>query len=64
MRHTVESGGQDVRRLTREALPEVVSLVHELQLAAENLRRFSEELERDPSVLLYGAARSQPGPGE
>jgi hypothetical protein len=53
-----------VRRLTREALPEVVSLVHELQLAAENLRRFSEELERDPSVLLYGAARSQPGPGE
>jgi phospholipid/cholesterol/gamma-HCH transport system substrate-binding protein len=64
VRRTVESGGQDVRRLTREALPEVVSLVHELQLAAENLRRFSEELERDPSVLLYGAARSQPGPGE
>lgn len=64
VQRTVRSGGQDVHRLTSEALPEIVSLVRELQLAAESLRRFSEELERDPSILLHGAAAGRPGPGE
>jgi len=36
----------------------------ELRQAAENLRRFSEELERHPEILLRGAPQPRPGPGE
>ena len=64
VRRTVEQGGKDVRRFTGTALPEIRELIQELRLAAENLRRFSEALERDPSVLVYGPAAGRPGPGE
>jgi hypothetical protein len=39
-------------------------MVHELRLASENLRRMSEALAEDPSVLLYGKPEPKPGPGE
>lgn len=64
VRRTAEAGGQEVRRLASEALPEILALVRELHLAAGNFRRFSEELERDPGVILHGAAAGPPGPGE
>lgn len=47
-----------------KTLPEVTAMVHELRLASENLRRMSEALAEDPSVLLYGGPERIPGPGE
>jgi len=35
-----------------------------LRLAAENLRRMSEALVENPSVLIYGSPEPRPGPGE
>ena len=64
VRRVVEEGGRDVKRFTATSLPEIQSLIHELRLAADNLRRFSESLEQDPSVLVYGPAAGRPGPGE
>lgn len=60
----VKSSGGDVARFTAQALPEATSLVAELRLAVENLRRVSEELARDPSTIIYGAPEPQLGPGE
>jgi phospholipid/cholesterol/gamma-HCH transport system substrate-binding protein len=64
VRRVVEEGGRDVKRFTAISLPEIQSVIHELRLAADNLRRFSESLEQDPSVLVYGPAAGRPGPGE
>lgn len=64
LRHTVENSGRDLQRFTSVAMPEAGVLVTELRQTAENLRRMSELLERDPSVLLYGGPPQDPGPGE
>ena len=64
VRTTVHVTSQDVQRFSHEALPEANALLTELRLTAANLRRVSEMLERDPSVLLYGPASPPPGPGE
>lgn len=60
----VAARDRDLQRFTAEALPEAAVMINELRTAAENLRRFSELLERDPSVLLRGRAPLAPGPGE
>lgn len=64
VRRTVETGGRDFQRISAETLPEILTLLRELQITAEHLRRFSEELERDPSVIFRGSPQVRPGPGE
>ena len=54
----------DLRQATGETVPEVRRLAAELREVTASLRRFSEELERDPSLLLYGKTAPKPGPGE
>ena len=61
---TVEASGADLEHFTGTALPEMTVLLNELRLASENLRRMSESLARDPSVLIYGKPTLKPGPGE
>jgi len=60
----VQARDRDLQRFTGEALPEAAVMINELRHAAANLRRFSEQLERDPAVLLRGGAPRPPGPGE
>jgi phospholipid/cholesterol/gamma-HCH transport system substrate-binding protein len=64
LQKTAESSGRDVQQFTTEVLPEASALVTDLRQAAANLRQMSEQLERDPSVLFYGAPQPRPGPGE
>ncbi len=54
----------DLRETTDELAPEVRALVSELRETTGSLRRFSEQLERNPSVLLYGKPAAKRGPGE
>ena len=60
----VRARDRDLQRFTGEALPEAAVMINELRRAAENLRRLSERLERDPSLLLLGSRARPPGPGE
>ncbi len=64
LREMMEASGSDLQRFTRRSLPQAEVMVFELRRTAEHLRRVSERLERDPSVLIYGAPPPQPGPGE
>jgi phospholipid/cholesterol/gamma-HCH transport system substrate-binding protein len=64
VRQVVESRDRDLQRFTSEALPEAAAMINEARRAAQNLRRFSEQLERDPAVLLRGRPTRAPGPGE
>ena len=52
------------RQFTGETLPEIHQLVVELRELTHSLRRFSGELEQNPSVLLHGKAAAKRGPGE
>ncbi|MBK9160334.1 MAG: MCE family protein [Nitrosomonadales bacterium] len=47
-----------------EALPEARQAIAELRELTASLRRFSEELERNPGMLLQGQPGIPPGPGE
>ncbi len=60
----VRARDRDLQRFTGEALPEAAAMINEMRRAAENLRRFSAQLERDPAVLLRGRPPRPPGPGE
>jgi phospholipid/cholesterol/gamma-HCH transport system substrate-binding protein len=53
-----------IDRATTALAPEAAAMLSELRQAAENLRRLSEALERDPSIVVYGARPPRPGPGE
>lgn len=52
------------QRFTSETLPEVHQLVMEMRDLTNSLRRFSGELEQNPSALLYGKPAAKRGPGE
>jgi len=61
---TLESSGEDLVDFTGSTLPDIAAMVTELRVASENLRRASEMLAQNPSVLVYGAPTPKPGPGE
>lgn len=61
---TVKSTGGDVQRFTGQSLPEISAAVVELRQSAENMRRITEVLARDPSSILFGVPDSKRGPGE
>ncbi len=64
LRGTLDTTRADVQQFTGEALPEVRELVAELRNLTATLRRVSEEVERNPSVLLRGRQPAKRGPGE
>ncbi len=61
---TVDAVGADVRRFSAQTLPELQRLLGELNVLSTSLRRVSEQVERNPSGLLFGRAPVPPGPGE
>jgi len=60
----VEDSRGDLAHFTGEALPEMRELVAELREAASTLRRATREVERNPSVLVWGSPAAKHGPGE
>ncbi|HEX8011515.1 MAG TPA: MlaD family protein [Casimicrobiaceae bacterium] len=61
---TLDSTRADVQEFTDEGLPEVLQLVAQLRDLTGTLRRVSGDLERNPSMLLYGRSPGKRGPGE
>jgi phospholipid/cholesterol/gamma-HCH transport system substrate-binding protein len=61
---TVDSVGADVKRFTADAMPELQSLLGEMNVLTVSLRRFVEETERNPRGFLFGRKSVPEGPGE
>ncbi len=53
-----------LEQLTGETLPETGMLVSELRQLTATVQRLAQELEREPSALLFGRANPTRGPGE
>jgi phospholipid/cholesterol/gamma-HCH transport system substrate-binding protein len=51
-------------KFTGETLPEAHQLIMELRDVTASLRRFGNQLEQNPSILLYGKPAEKRGPGE
>jgi len=61
---TMESARAGINAFSGEAVPEAQSLIAELRSLTVSLKQLSDELERDPSMLLRGRTPPQRGPGE
>jgi phospholipid/cholesterol/gamma-HCH transport system substrate-binding protein len=60
----VKDSRQDMDYFTRQALPEVTNSLRELRILLNNLRSFTQDLERKPNMLLFGKSKVPSGPGE
>lgn len=60
----VATGQSEIRNITADTLPQLASLVTELGDLAGTLRRFFDDLDRNPRMLLIGRPSGEPGPGE
>jgi len=61
---TMDSASTELKAFSAETLPEARALVMDLRSLTASLKRFSDELERDPGILLRGRAAPEAGPGE
>jgi len=61
---TMDSVRTDLEAFSAGTLPEARALVMDLRSITASLKRVSDELERDPGVLLRGRAAPEKGPGE
>ena len=67
LRHAGTSAGSaldSTRQFTNETLPEVQKLVTQLRDLTGSLQRISDQIEQNPSVLVYGKPAARRGPGE
>ena len=58
------SAVDSTRQFTSETLPEIQQLVTQLRDLTGSLQRISDQLEQNPSELLYGKSAAKRGPGE
>lgn len=61
---TLAGSRADLREAAEEIVPEMRLLLSELRAATASLRRFSEQLEQNPRMLLFGRPAPKRGPGE
>jgi phospholipid/cholesterol/gamma-HCH transport system substrate-binding protein len=55
---------RDMNYFTHQVLPEINSSLQELHVLSTTLRNFTQELERNPNMLLFGKSEPPLGPGE
>jgi phospholipid/cholesterol/gamma-HCH transport system substrate-binding protein len=61
---TLDAARGDLRQFAAETLPEVRQLVSDVRDLANSMRQLSDELEQNPSMLLFGKQTKKRGPGE
>lgn len=60
----VKKGGKEFHNNTQRLFPELFQLISELKKTSANISRLTEEMERDPTILIYGNKPQRKGPGE
>jgi phospholipid/cholesterol/gamma-HCH transport system substrate-binding protein len=64
VRSVVDDNKPELERFSRQTLPEAGLLVGELRQLASSLARVAQDLEREPSALVFGRKPPPKGPGE
>jgi phospholipid/cholesterol/gamma-HCH transport system substrate-binding protein len=61
---TMRDTQSEVRHISQQLTPDAVAVLAELRMVSASLERFVADLERDPSLLIYGRRSTDRGPGE
>jgi phospholipid/cholesterol/gamma-HCH transport system substrate-binding protein len=64
VRSVVNESRPELQQFSRQTLPETGLLVTELRELAASLTRVAQDLEREPSSLVFGRTPPPRGPGE
>ncbi|MBO9648781.1 MAG: MCE family protein [Variovorax sp.] len=61
---SVEVAAGSIQTVSSDAAPALANLLNEMNQLASSLQRLSEQTQRNPNSLLFGAPPRKPGPGE
>lgn len=61
---TMVSGKNTLDKLSQEAIPPTIELLHRLNAISANIEQISNEMRQNPSVVIRGSTAPKPGPGE
>lgn len=61
---TMRAGRNSIDKISQQAIPPAVVLLHQLNAIADNLEQVSSEMRQNPAVIIRGIAPLNPGPGE
>ncbi|MBS0358482.1 MAG: MCE family protein [Proteobacteria bacterium] len=61
---TMKDARTAIQSITQQAVPNLVVLINQMTGVANSFKQLSEELERNPSMVIRGKEPAQPGPGE
>lgn len=61
---TMVTGKDTLDIISQQTMPPAISLIHRLDIIAGNIEHLSAELQRNPAMLIRGAAPRKKGPGE
>lgn len=61
---TMLAGRNAIDKISQQAIPPTVTLLRRLDIIAANLEQVSNDLRRNPSIIIRGSAPKKLGPGE
>ena len=61
---TMHSGQTAIRNFSNQVMPSAQQALSNLSRATMSVNNLTEELQRDPSMLVRGKQPASPGPGE
>jgi phospholipid/cholesterol/gamma-HCH transport system substrate-binding protein len=61
---TMKAGRNTIDKISQQAVPPAIVLLHRLDLIAANLEKMSNEMRQNPAVIIRGSASPKVGPGE
>ena len=61
---TMKAGRNTIDKISQQALPPMVLLLHRMDLIGANLEKVSEQMRQNPAVVIRGTTPPKSGPGE
>ncbi|MFA5959552.1 MAG: MlaD family protein [Tatlockia sp.] len=61
---TMESGKSAIDKISQQAVPSAITVLHRMETIAANLEKVSAQMRQNPAVIIRGTTPPQPGPGE
>ena len=61
---TMKSGKRSIDQISQQTLPNLSDLIQKMNRIALNMEAISNEMRRNPAVIIRGATPLKPGPGE